>query len=133
MHTLIELADFLAAELNTNRYPTTEQGGIYRPSDRPVARLGLALEPFPGLRAWIETNRLDALWLHRPWQLDPTTLPPDIGILTHHLPFDETLTMGVNPYLASQLNAFAPPQPLGYKPFSADGPGANLPHVQSGC
>ena len=47
MYNLTELTDFLATEFKTNRYPEPEQGGIYHKSDRPVARLGLALEPFP--------------------------------------------------------------------------------------
>ena len=115
MHDLTELADFLAAEFRTNHYPESERGGLYRPSNRPVQRLGLALEPFPELTAWVETARLDALWLHRPWQLDPTKLPSDVGVLSHHLPFDEALTIGLNPYLAPLLDAVGLPEPLGFK------------------
>ncbi|MBD2756119.1 Nif3-like dinuclear metal center hexameric protein [Spirosoma validum] len=113
--SLSELDDFLRNELNTDRYPDTEQGGIYYPSERPVHRIGLSLEPFSTLSAWIDENHIDALWLHRPWQLNLATLPPDIGILAHHLPFDETLTIGYNQQLASQLGATQLLEPLGYK------------------
>ena len=119
MHTLTELANFLAAEFHANRYPDAEKGGIYRLSDQPVQRLGLALEPFAGLESWAGTAELDAVWLHRPWQLDLAhALPGNVGVLYHHLPFDETLTIGFNPYLATQLGALWPPEPLGVKPVT---------------
>ncbi|MFD1143091.1 Nif3-like dinuclear metal center hexameric protein [Larkinella insperata] len=103
-----ELTAFLTSFFNTVRYPPDEQGGVYeRPnaaaSDRPLHRLGLALEPGPDLPAWLHENRIDALWLHRPWQLDPSVLPPDFPVLFHHLPFDEHLTIGYNHPLADAL------------------------------
>ncbi|GAB3035283.1 Nif3-like dinuclear metal center hexameric protein [Spirosoma pulveris] len=113
--TIDDLANLLKNELSVHHYPTDEQGGVYRPSTQPVQRIGLALEPFPGLAKWVTEMDLDALWLHRPWQLDLTHLPPDVGVLSHHLPFDETLTIGYNTRLASQLEALNPPKPLGYK------------------
>lgn len=113
--SLNELNDFLQNELATNQYPDSEQGGVYHPSERPVRRLGLALEPFANLPQWVEEANLDALWLHRPWQLDLTSLPPDIGILAHHLPFDETLTIGYNARLSGQIGAVGSLEPLGYK------------------
>lgn len=112
---LNDLADFLKTELTVSRYSSTEQGGIYYPSKRPVKRLGLALEPFPKLYEWVQETQLDALWLHRPWQLDLASLPPDLGILSHHLPFDETLTMGYNLRLARQLGAIGDITPFGHK------------------
>ncbi len=118
MYTLTEIADFLAAQLRTDRYPDAERGGIYRPANQSVVRMGLSLEPFPGLNAWIEEARLDALWLHRPWQLDCATLPPGLGVLSHHLPFDELLTVGFNPHLAMLLSALTHPQPIGFKAIS---------------
>lgn len=78
--------------------------GIYRPSCRPIRRLGLLLDPEPCLSDWITAHQLDALWLHRPWKLDPLPLPPDIGILAYHLAFDEHLTLGFDPRLAAALS-----------------------------
>jgi putative NIF3 family GTP cyclohydrolase 1 type 2 len=113
--SLADISDFLRNELAVDRYPADEQGGVYRPSSRPIARLGLALEPFAGLADWVEREQLDALWLHRPWQLSADTLPPDMGVLYHHLPFDETLTIGYCEPLASQLDATSDLEPIGYK------------------
>lgn len=112
---LNDIADFLRDELAVNRYSGTEQGGVYYPSKRPIRRLGLALEPFPKLTDWASETQIDALWLHRPWQLDLTSLPADLGILTHHLPFDETLTIGYNHRLAKQMGAIGGLDPIGYK------------------
>ncbi|QDK82749.1 hypothetical protein EXU85_30730 [Spirosoma sp. KCTC 42546] len=117
---LNDIADFLRDELAADRYPGTEQGGTYYPSKRPIRRLGLALEPFPKLADWVSETHIDALWLHRPWQLDLTSLPTDLGVLTHHLPFDETLTIGYNPRLAKQMGAIGSLEPIGYKQDSAE-------------
>lgn len=122
---LNDIADFLRSVLFSDRYPTSEQG-IYQPSSRPIQRLGVALEPFSDLTRWIIDNQLDALWLHRPWQLDRNALPPQVGVLYHHLPFDETLTIGYNDRLAELLNALAPLEPLGYKQ-TIDETGNELP------
>ena len=112
---LNDIDSFLQSELASSRHIDAEQGGIYYPSKRPIRRLGLALEPFPELADWVNETQIDALWLHRPWQLDLATLPPDLGILSHHLPFDETLTMGYNSRLAKQLNVTGTLAPFGYK------------------
>ena len=114
-YSLSEIADFLKTELSIDRYNSSEQGGIYRPSKRPVKRLGLTLDPWPTLPEWVADNQLDALWMHRPWKLDLATLPDDIGILYHHLPFDETLTIGDNSILASILGTLGKPEQLGFK------------------
>lgn len=66
--TLSEIAAFLDARFDVERYDG-DTNGVYIPSERPVKRLGVALEPWPGLAAWIETARLDGLFLHRPWKL----------------------------------------------------------------
>ncbi len=91
---------------------TGDQNGVFLPSDRPVARLGLALEPFDGLETWLAAARLDALFLHRPWRLTDaqrTVLARDqIGVLAYHLAFDERLTTGLNPMLAARLGWGAP-------------------------
>lgn len=113
--SLTDLAYFLEQELATDRYPAAEQGGIYYPSQKPVKRLGLVLEPFPKLYDWVSDAQLDALWLHRPWQLDLARLPPDLGILSHHLPFDETLAMGYNPRLARRIGSIGDFASFGHK------------------
>lgn len=77
--------------------------GARRDPARPVARLGLALEPWDGLGAWARAERLDAVFLHRPWGLTPGALPPGAGLLASHRPFDERLTTGFNPALAARL------------------------------
>ncbi|MFD2570160.1 Nif3-like dinuclear metal center hexameric protein [Spirosoma soli] len=110
--TLDEIAAFLQKEFATERYPNNEQGGIYKATNRSIQRLGLALEPFPGIEEWVEQSAIDALWLHRPWQLDLDTWPSDVGVLYHHLPFDETLAMGFSPRMATALGALDQLQPL---------------------
>lgn len=109
------ITHFLWNEFHTDRYPETEQGGIYHATSRPIQRIGLALEPFPGVSAWVQETQIDALWLHRPWKLDLADFPADVGIFFNHLSFDETLTIGYNTYLASRLGAMGTPEPLGYK------------------
>lgn len=99
---LNDIAAFLDQLFHSARYGD-DQHGVYRASDRPVRRLGLALEPWPGLGAWVVAERLDALWLHRPWQLSASALPSTIGVLADHLAFDEQLTLGYNPRLAAAL------------------------------
>jgi putative NIF3 family GTP cyclohydrolase 1 type 2 len=99
--SLATLAADLDQFLASARFPQ-DQNGIYRPSQRPVSRIGLALEPWSGIGAWVRAERLDALFLHRPWHLDERELSPDIGILAYHLAFD--LTLGLNPLLADTLH-----------------------------
>lgn len=80
-----------------------DQSGIFLPSQRPVRRLGLALEPWPRLDAWVRQAQLDALFLHRPWGIEERRLDPEIGVLAYHLAFDECLTLGYNLRLATAL------------------------------
>lgn len=96
------LANFLDQYLNTAIYPD-EPPTVYRPFARSVSRLGLALDPWPGLADWVTEARLDALFLHRPFKLDTEKLPEDIGVLASHLPFEERLALGFNPRLADAL------------------------------
>ncbi len=77
--------------------------GVYIPSTRLISRFGLALEPWSGLAQWASAKQLDALFLHRPWQLQPGQLAADIGVLAYHLAFDQNLTLGFNPRLATVL------------------------------
>ncbi|MEZ0539003.1 Nif3-like dinuclear metal center hexameric protein [Fibrella arboris] len=122
---LTDLAQFLEGEFQASRYPKNEQGGIYTPSDRAIHRLGVTLEPEADTGNWVRSNRLDALWMHRPWQLDLKSLPVDVGVVTHHLPFDESLTMGYNRPLATTLGLLSLDE-LGYKQ-QADESGILLP------
>ena len=124
---LNDLAHLLQREFTTNTYPKTEQGGIYQPSNRAVKRLGMALEPSPTLMEWVVNNQIDALWLHRPWKLDLSSLPANVGVVSHHLPFDETLTMGYNRVLAKQLSTLGDPIPFAYKPHPLEPGQAPLP------
>ena len=117
--TFDALTAFLHTTLDANAYPSDEQGGAYRlpaptAHHRPIARLGLALEPWPGLREWAADTLLDALFLHRPWRLPPGVPAPEIGVLYSHLPFDEHLTTGLNVPLATQLG-FRTREALGHK------------------
>ncbi len=102
MVQLPELALFLDGFFAVERYEC-DQGGIYRSLDRPVRRLGLALEPGPHLPELAKQHQLGAVFLHRPWKLEPWHLPPDVGVLAYHLVFDERLTLGYNPRLADAL------------------------------
>lgn len=121
---LSALAAFLNEFLTVDQY-TDDQNGIYRDSSRPIRRLGLALEPAPDLANWTIANCLDALFLHRPWMLQPDQLPPEVGILAYHLAFDEQLTLGYNSRLASALG-LRHLEELGHKDNRAIGMIGNL-------
>lgn len=134
--TLADLEAFLAEALATAAFPPDDPHGLWRPPLPPaphhVARLALALEPWPGLPAWVARERPDALWLHRPWRLAELSppLPDHLGILAHHLAFDERLTTGLNPRLAAALGFTAAPEPFGEKdgrPLGMLGPVAAVP------
>ncbi|MBE9177523.1 Nif3-like dinuclear metal center hexameric protein [Oculatella sp. LEGE 06141] len=101
---LDDLTHFLNAFFVQHQFAKDEPGGIYRPSSRPIQRLGLVLEPWANLSEWAIAERLDALFLHRPWMLQLDQLPADLGIIAYHLGFDERLTLGFNPRLAVALN-----------------------------
>ncbi len=109
--TLTDLQTFLDTLLLAEQF-TDDQNGVYRPSSRPVEKLGLALEPWPGISSWIRQNDLDALFLHRPWRLG--ALPEGVGVLAYHYAFDERLTTGYNPFLAEVLG-LSDLSVLGYK------------------
>ncbi|MEP0916391.1 Nif3-like dinuclear metal center hexameric protein [Leptolyngbya sp. DQ-M1] len=117
MITQQSLVEFLDRFFNVDRYPEEERGGIYQLSDRPIRRLGLALEPIPQIDYWITKNQIDALFLHRPWQFNSDL---DIGIVFYHLAFDERLTLGFNLQLADVLS-LVNVQPFGYKADRAIG------------
>ncbi|MGG6266160.1 Nif3-like dinuclear metal center hexameric protein [Leptolyngbya sp. AN03gr2] len=100
MITQQSLIEFLDRFFQVDHYPEEERGGIYRANDRPIQRLGLMLEPIPNLDRWIKNHRIDSLFIHRPWQLDPEF---NIGVVSYHLPFDERLTLGFNLRLMETL------------------------------
>lgn len=103
MTRLTDIAAALGPALGAETYAGIDDpAGIWLPSDRPIAALGLALEPWPGIGAWAASERLDALLVHRPWGLAAEAIGP-IGVLAYHLAFDESLTIGRNPRLASIL------------------------------
>lgn len=96
------LANFLDQYLETSRFPD-EPPIVLRHFGRSVSRLGLALESGPGLAEWVAREKLDALFLHRPFKLDHDSLPDGVGVLGSHLPFEQKLTLGYNPRLADAL------------------------------
>jgi len=100
--SLQALATYLDSYLGTASIPD-DQHGIYRPSERNVKRIGVALEPWVGIETWVRQKNLDALFLHRPWHLDMQNLPDDVGVLAYHLAFDLSLTLGFNSRLANVL------------------------------
>ncbi len=99
---LNDIAQFLDYFFAVHSYGE-EPHGVYLPSTRPITRFGLALEPWAGLTQWANAEQLDALFLHRPWQLESGQLAADIGVLAYHLAFDENLTLGFNARLATVL------------------------------
>jgi len=102
MLTLDKLAQFLDRYFAVHRFKD-DQGSIYRHSIRPIHRIGLALESWTQIDDWVSRERLDALFLHRPWKLQLEQLEPDIGVVSYHLAFDEGLTLGFNSRLAQTL------------------------------
>lgn len=127
MISLNLIAQFLNIFFKVESYNEDERGGVYLPTSRPINRLGLALEPWDGLYESIKTLSLDALFLHRPWKLDKEKLPPDFGVISYHLPFDELLTLGFNPRLADILN-MSNLEILGEKQNRAIGMIGNIPN-----
>lgn len=97
------LANFLDQYLETARY-ADEMPLVRHQFSRSVQRLGLALEAWPGMGDWARAEKLDAVFLHRAFKLEPDALPDDIGVLASHLPFEEKLGLGYNPRLATALD-----------------------------
>ncbi len=97
------IARYLDRTLGVELFAADDQNGVYRASQRPIERIGLALEPWHGIGEWVRHRQLDALFLHRPWRLDRQELPPDLGVVAYHLAFDFTLTFGLNHRLAEVM------------------------------
>ncbi len=113
--TLNQIAAYLDRTLGSEHFPHDQESIYFAPSSpAPIDRIGLAVEPWPGIERWVQQQRLDALFLHRPWKLDVKRLPEHIGVLASHLPFDATLTFGLNPRLAQALSMDRP-TPFAYK------------------
>ena len=109
--------------------------GVFLPAgDRDVRRLGLALEPWPGLSAWVEDERVHLLFLHRPWRLTDEQrrglAARGVGVLAYHLAFDERLTTGLNPALAAACG-WSEPEVLGDKEGRPLGMVCGLPEERS--
>ena len=109
MPTLNDINAFLNLYFSAERFDN-DQNGVYKASDdmlnSPVKCIGLMLEPFPQLANWTKQNRLNALFVHRPWKLEKMTSSQrvqGVGILAYHYAFDELLTTGYNPRLADVL------------------------------
>ncbi len=131
MPTLSDLNDFLSLYFSAERFGS-DQNGIYRApdkSEKPVKRMGLLLEPFPKLADWTKKNKLDALFIHRPWKLEKVKAPEgEVGILAYHYAFDELLTTGYNPRLADVL-LVSELEVLGYKEGRPLGMIGNVPRT----
>lgn len=125
MVSFADLDTFLSTFLLAHAFQD-DQNGVYRPSSRKVERLGMALEPWPGLSEWTTENDLDALFLHRPWKLG--ALPEGVGVLAYHYAFDERLTTGYNPLLVEALE-FSEVEVLGYKEGRPLGMIADVPRT----
>lgn len=91
-----------------------EQHSILQASAQPVKRLGLALEPWPGLSEWAQAQKLDAVFLHRARHLETGQLGEGVGVVAYHAPFDARLMLGFNPRLADALG-MTDLEVLGYK------------------
>lgn len=111
MPALAALADFIGELLDARAFPD-DPPTLFVPSEHEVRRLGMALEPAPGLADWVDAERLDAIFLHRPWGVEDAGLDADVGVLASHAPFDHRLTVGYNPDLARDLGLLDP-RPFG--------------------
>lgn len=98
--TIEDLVEWVRLTLGHNFPPDTN--GIWQAGDhRPVHRLGLALAGSRDVATRAQRQAVDALLLHRPWQLG--ALPQNIGVLAVHEALDQRLTTGENPWLAQKL------------------------------
>ena len=103
MLTLDDLAACLAPILQTERFAgQNDPHGFWQPTDRVISSVGLVLESWPGIVTWVTDERLDALIVHRPWDV-PLAELAEVGVLAYHLAFDEAMTLGMNPFLAKTL------------------------------
>ena len=125
MLTITEIAGFLDIYFHASRY-ASEPGGILRDAHRPVRRMGLLLDPGPETTQWAEIEHLDALFVHHAAKIEQTGLPEGLGVVAHHAPFDETLTLGWNLRLSDVLGISAP-EVIGWKQGRALGMIGSVP------
>ena len=105
----LALKTFLDTLLHAERFAAlAEPNGVFVPPTDPartLRRVGLLLEPVPGWLGWLRRAEIDALFVHRPWNMgeEGTRALADAGVgaLAYHLAFDERLTTGFNPTLAA--------------------------------
>ncbi len=103
------------AFLDAASFPADDPNGLWHgSSDQPVKRVGLALEPPFAIAGWRRASRLDAAWLHRPWPPEGEEIPEGFPIIAHHLSFDERLTPGWSPVIATYFG-LRHVEPLGEK------------------
>ena len=105
----LALKTFLDTLLHAERFAAlAEPNGVWVPPADParaVRRVGLVLEPTPGWLGRVEREKIDALFVHRPWNMGEedqrALVDAGVGVLAYHLAFDERLTTGFNPTLAA--------------------------------
>jgi putative NIF3 family GTP cyclohydrolase 1 type 2 len=112
--TFEDIHRLLDAAIDAHMFRTVDDpNGIWRTGVGDVAVVGLLLEPWVGLETWVSEKGIDVLVIHRPWGL-PEHVPGNPGVLAYHLAFDERMTVGFNPQLASFLDMTGL-EPLGHK------------------
>jgi putative NIF3 family GTP cyclohydrolase 1 type 2 len=80
--------------------------GLLADGGRAVARAGVALDPSP----WIATAGLDAVVLHRPWELEPA---PGLTVVAAHEALDHELTPGAGGTRVAEALGLRSTAPLG--------------------
>ena len=106
-----EIAAHLASPTDAARYAAAaDPAGVWLESDRPVRRLGLALEAGKPPYTW--ADGLDAVLVHRPFGLWPAKLPPGVGVLAYHAALDDRFSTGLNPDLSIALGLTPDSEPL---------------------
>lgn len=80
-----------------------EPVGLKNPIPGEVRRVGLALEPHDRLADWARRERIDLLFIHRPWMLALLTMPEPMGVITYHQAFDRWLFSTQNPLLVQSF------------------------------
>lgn len=98
-----ELANIFDVILEADQVP--EAGGIIRPgSSGTVKKLGLALDWDSGTAAWVTTQNLDAIWLHR-LPNGGSGFPENLTVICHHASFDRRFGLAANSTLRQELGA----------------------------
>ena len=125
MTHLDEVTAFLDDFLETARFPH-ETNGVRHPTSSPSSGLGWRWSRGRALPAWAETERLDAVLLHRAAHLEAGALGANVGVLGYHLPLDEKLMLGWNLRLSDVLGLTAP-EVIGWKQGRPLGMIGNVP------